>query len=843
MATVGTYKSFLGACLAKTEDFDGAPGKGINVMLHSEIVGLVMKELLCSFRSNLPKVFRSLLGDDPHMYEKYIPFWAALHDVGKVGTPFQAKIYGALGLRPSFIPPGSHPEGEFRHQVVTSCHLRRHLSSRKQVELLHILDGHHGTFASDTTIKEGSEFETFSTEEWVTERDLLIQILYRKFVGSEVKTVPLILKEVSQALLSLNWNYDQILAIAGFVCTADWIGSSIGKKELRLGPNMLSVVKSKVLASGFIGYKLQLGMSFEKVFGFSPNSMQDVLLHKVAQEGPGVYILEGPMGFGKTEAALYAAYELLASGKASGIYFAMPTQVTSDKIFERVNDTFLSRIVKGGHSTSNLVHSSAASNSAWGARALPGKYFFTKKKALLSPFGVGTVDQCAMVAINVRHKQVRSAGLYGKVVIIDEVHSYDSYTTFIIRKAIDSLRNAGATVIILSATLTANARNELLGESNGYTGCEYPLISSAKGSTPAEPVKGNDVKIIKSPNLEAMQEAIDRYNKGELVLWIENTVNDALEAYQEFLSQTGTAPDDLRVGLIHSRFLKKDRSLNESFWISLYGKGGDRSKGRILVGTQVLEQSIDIDADFLVTKICPMDMLLQRIGRLWRHRANDVARPSKQAVAYIVNPHTFDKVKLPYGVSSKVYSDYDLASTEMVLDRFPIARLPEDIRSMLESAANNIDPTLTGYMDTKKANETKLIEAAMKATGKFLEPVPDEKAAVRMIDQPTVNLILVDSYTSKQICVGGVTYLGGNKATMANVLSSNSVSITAINMGKTKVALVPPAWLGGYLYQGTKNDQNYIAILKPDGSITDASGQATGFCYHCKQGLIIPGRK
>ncbi|MEN3752597.1 DEAD/DEAH box helicase [Mangrovibacter sp. SLW1] len=194
--------------------------------------------------------------------------------------------------------------------------------------------------------------------------------------------------------------------------------------------------------------------------------------------GPGVYILEAQMGMGKTEAALYAAYQLLSKGKATGIYFALPTQLTSNKIYDRFN-TFLEQIVSAETpKRSLLLHSNAwLQNSEAGEEGSPGGSWFNQsKRGLLAPFAVGTIDQALMAVMNVKHGFVRAFGLAGKVVILDEVHSYDLYTGTILNELVAFLRQIDCTVIILSATLSQDRREALLQQTT--TSTAYPLITA-----------------------------------------------------------------------------------------------------------------------------------------------------------------------------------------------------------------------------------------------------------------------------------------------------------------------------------------------------------------------------
>jgi len=221
----------------------------------------------------------------------------------------------------------------------------------------------------------------------------------------------------------------------------------------------------------------------------------------------------------------------------------------------------------------------------------------------------------------------------------------------------------------------------------------YPLITKFSLNGKCETIipispQDKDVLITRCDDSRAFQRAIDVYNRGGLVLWIENTVGEAQNRYFSFVG-AGVQ----RVGLLHSRFTPIDRNQNENIWIGYFGKGGDRSQGRILVSTQVCEQSIDIDADLLVTALCPIDLFLQRVGRLWRHEENDSCRPKgiRREVLWF-SPNPMDLIdgelknfKKDYGNSAYVYHPYILThSYNFLIDKTNV-KIPYDIPYFIEA--------------------------------------------------------------------------------------------------------------------------------------------------------------
>src|SRR5262249_5257272 len=389
-------------------------------------------------------------------------------------------------------------------------------------------------------------------------------------------------------------------------------------------------------------------LSFPQLFpGLIANNLQDATMNVVNR--PGVYVVEGPMGFGKTEAALAAAYQLMATGKASGIYFGLPTQITSNRIHERMQP-FVDRIcndiepVQLAHGASWLVDTlhmmrlRAASPDTEGAdHARVGRsWFASPKRALLAPFGVGTIDQSLLGIVAAKHFFVRQFGLAGKVVILDEVHTYDLYTSTLIDALVNRLRELQCTVIILSATLIEKRRRELLGLSEDRAlNAAYPLVSGVAGALieqPSTPPPPKYIVVRAVTGAVLVENVITHAERGSCVLWIRNTVDEAQQTYRALQSANfqGGPP----IALLHSRFPFFRREELEADWMNRLGKDSThRPPGCVLVSTQVAEQSVDIDADMLVTDLAPTDMLLQRIGRLWRHERG--RRPCPRAEVWI----------------------------------------------------------------------------------------------------------------------------------------------------------------------------------------------------------------
>ena len=324
------------------------------------------------------------------------------------------------------------------------------------------------------------------------------------------------------------------------------------------------------------------------------------------------------------------------------------------------------------------------------SRVMVHQWFRGNKQGLLADFVIGTVDQLLMAALQQKHVMLRHLGLAGKVVVIDECHAYDAYMNCYLDRALTWLGRYKVPVILLSATLPAKRRVELVGAYlNGRTAPDgpwqtcrgYPLLTWTDGEKveqmtiplESEPRRVETFPLTKEQLTDTLRDALQ---EGGCAGVIVNTVKKA----QAVAARLRAELPEFEVIVFHAQFLMLDRAAKEQALMERIGKHStpEQRDKLIVVGTQVLEQSLDIDLDFLVTELCPMDLLLQRIGRLHRHKKRTRPQPVAQARCAVLDTGTED---LDEG-SKAVYGEWLLWRTRELL---PAAiTLPHDIAPLVQ---------------------------------------------------------------------------------------------------------------------------------------------------------------
>ena len=505
------------------------------------------------------------------------------------------------------------------------------------------------------------------------------------------------------------------MLLLGIVVAADWIASGDLFAGTPLDANIESARKDIFnRTQTFLqdNYLLHQSVSneihtFTDLWSFIPRSGMRPLQSKTEtifqQPGkPLAMILEAPMGEGKTEAALYAASQLAKIWKKEGFYVALPTAATSNQMYRRVND-MLKRLhlpqAKLMHSMAWLVNKDNIMYH--GEEALQAVLWTEPMRlGLIAPFAVGTVDQVMMAALRVKYGVLRLAGLTDKVLIIDELHSYDAYMSEIIVVLLKWCRALQIPVVMLSATLPQEKKEEYAkiydSQAVFSDGKAYPCITAFYGDEEIRqfPVAGShqtmDAAIKLLPILNNMQkiavQVVQQINDTSgCYCLLCNTVKEAQQLYQEVKILDRTLP----VLLFHARFHAKRRNeLEEECLQKLSSDPAKRSEKLLVIATQVIEQSLDIDFDYLFTDICPMDLLFQRIGRVWRHK--ETKRPFKisgPSITILVPKDT------DFGATGVVYPPILLEKTMNLLRDKSVLHIPQDIPKLVDDVYSDVDIT------------------------------------------------------------------------------------------------------------------------------------------------------
>ena len=488
---------------------------------------------------------------------------------------------------------------------------------------------------------------------------------------------------------------------------------------------------------------------FAARFGFAPNAVQRAVLEAVdGTMEPGILILEAQMGVGKTEAALAAAEIMAGRFGLGGIFFGLPTQATANGIFPRLLGWADTQSEEELPQAIRLAHGMAELNETY--LRLQGygvqleqdapeehqvqvhQWFRGSKQALLANFVIGTVDQLLMAALAQKHVMLRHLGLAGKVVIIDECHAYDTYMNCYLDRALEWLGWYKVPVILLSATLPARRRAELIEayqqkkaapDAPWKTSCGYPLLTWTDGAevkqraipvdTPSRTVQ---LTTLTEPELPALLRR--KLAEGGCAGVIVNTVKKA----QKIAQLLRESLPEKEVQLFHAQFLMPDRAAREDQLMERIGKESvpESRNDLIVVGTQVMEQSLDIDLDVLVTELCPMDLLLQRIGRLHRHRRS---RPGPLQEAYCAILDTGEEA-FDAG-SEAVYGQWLLWRTRKYLPRS--IRLPEDISPLVQQVYGWEQEAPEAEQSEKLRREYEQTQEKKKARAEaYLVPQPEE---------------------------------------------------------------------------------------------------------------------
>lgn len=706
----------------------------------------------------LPQGIPSALGFTTDEFYKVTKFLALTHDIGKCTPAFVEKL---LPRMPEIKVALCAAQLEIPRQMlnvkdVPHAHAGAALLRRAQVSdsIAAVVGAHHGRPETGTQILD---------DDIIDNRLCYFGSKQSRWAEAQTKLVKWALEEAGykNAEDLPEFSLPAQMILTGLVIMADWIASNTkyfplisteyvpekyNPQRAEQALNLLNLPAPWQVSNAW-----KTEDFFKKRFGFEPNGMQKAVIESASSMPyPGCLILEAPMGMGKTEAALAAAEIWMNRFRLGGVEFFLPSQATGNAMFSRL----LSWVNGMPHSeriSVELAHAMAEMNDEFAAlqrgevlveqaeqdeqeMLTVHSFFRGRKTRLLAELVVGTIDQMLMAGLKQKHVMLRHLGLIGKVVIIDECHAYDAYMSCYLDCVLSWLGAYGVPVILLSATLPEKRRMELAAaylnrRTRSSAALEtmqdaYPMITwTEKKAVRQQAIELSlPERVIKVARMEedGMMEAVAKALKmGGCAGVIVNTVRRAQTMALRFTELLA----DATVMLDHSQFLVADRTAHEKEILKRVGKRSDviSRRGVVVIGTQVLEQSLDLDFDLLVSDLCPMDLLLQRAGRLHRH---DRMRPKELSSARIIVLNARDTLE---SGAKAIYGEYLLSRTRDLLpDKFCI---PGDVSSLVQNT----------YDETRW--EPKETDSYQKAKKEFEDnnKRKEQKARQYRIDRPGIS--------------------------------------------------------------------------------------------------------
>lgn len=556
-----------------------------------------------------------------------IVFICAIHDIGKIHPTFQGRDEETLEILKQEGLNQVSFDTRFRHEQY-GANIFNRLSvddaDMKNSDIIsQIIRMHH-----QKEQKKNSDIDIIKIDDkekakkWRHIQNEIYDYVKNIF---RFDNLNLINKNISKSKLFVVQN-----AILGIMITSDWIASNsyvFDNQQYKNVDEFLESRKTQALRflnnEGLIRQQIPVMQNFMSAFGFNGRPVQNDVEKIVHKNDIKCMLIESDCGSGKTEAALYAAAVLGNRSGLSGIYMGLPTGVSAEAIQDRVDEFLTSRGMRNTklYTSKSMLLREPDKQPVWTDMS---------RQRLLASSAVGTVDQVMTAARLVRFESVRMDGLASKVLIIDEIHAYDAYMLAVIKDLLKICGELDVPVIMLSATLPISTKNDLLGVlgdgdielHNGYPVISYVTKDGrvhehvSRQYMPDKKISCELLPILNDNDKIALY-AVDAVKDGGCECVIMNTVADAICVYDKIKKNK---KNDCKIILYHSRMTINARDKTSRKILAMCGKDRTKRPERvIIVGTQVLEQSLDIDVDYMITAICPIDLLFQRIGRYHRH--------------------------------------------------------------------------------------------------------------------------------------------------------------------------------------------------------------------------------
>ncbi len=758
--------TFWGKAQPSNADPD-APGSH-PLAYHSLDVAACAREIL-SARPRVRAAAARLLELDEDAAGELLVALIALHDLGKCAPKFQMK---APEHWPAALGPcdalGVH-KGHHTKDGLTLWEAKLEAIARPRLwpgggnalrALAPAIFGHHGYPVGAPNGPTASQaLGRTGLSEALVHADAMLQLLHPEPLAANDLTM-------ERAALASWW-------VAGLTTLADWVGSNQEwfpyVAPLNDDPTLTvywalageRAVRA-VREAGLVAPRVAPLRQFSEIAGqASPTPTQRWAETTELPGGPLLAIIEDVTGAGKTEAAQMLVHRLMSDGRASGAYWAMPTQATANAMYARQRELFAALYEPCGDRLPSLVLAHGQQRLHPGFRAtvlglsgtgqaakaagtaqdedMPSSASCTafladdRRVALLADIGAGTVDQALLGVLPSRFNTLRLFALADKVLVIDEAHAFDAYMGVEVQELLRFHVALGGSAVVLSATLSSEQRERMVAAwMDGTNGgrrlgagasrtksVEYPLATVVSGgdvpvreeALQAASWSHRTVRVRMVHSVDgAVEHVVAEHGRGAAVAWVRNTVDDCLAA-AEMLRARGVAPL-----IFHARFAQGDRQERERQVLALFGKGASREdrRGRVLVATQVIEQSLDLDFDAMVSDLAPIDFLVQRAGRLWRHAERDDERPLPEGERELVvlapvfseQPSSewlggpFAGTAYVYGNSGVLWRTVKVLSSELAI------RTPQGMRALIGAV----------YDDDEVPDS--LLAAAQRAEGK-----------------------------------------------------------------------------------------------------------------------------
>lgn len=676
----------------------------------------------------------SLIGCPEELLQQWLVWAAIRHDLGKLTRSFQRMLVD-----------GDRRNYTVRHDSLGWVMWLERFSNdmpqtlKKTTDILvRTTTGHHGSPPSELQMNQRITLYPHATS---VDVDYAAAVLEELDAVVPMPAAPLDHEKLQQA----TW------WIAGAVVVADWLGSNSEWFSYQPVPNLqehweksLEKANIALAESGLVQSPLVAPCSMQDI---SPSwqarplqaAMQDINVSR-----PICAVVEDAMGAGKTEAALILGGRLIAAGQADRLYWALPTVATSNSLYERLAEYCPDAQRTLVHGYPVKLHAEHAAPWLLG----------DNRRRLFAPLSAGTVDQLMLAAMFSKYSVLRLMGLVGSVLVFDEIHAADGYMLSIIKVLIELHAKMGGSVILLSATLPMSYRDDLIaawekGNGNNPSSCtdrSYPVLvhTSGKDKT-VQHLRASATRSIQvehsSKEDTVREKLLAESAAGRCAVWVCTTVDEAIERYLHFRQEIGD-----NAMIFHSRYVADDRNSIEAQVLREFGKDSDAERaGKILIATQVVEQSLDLDFDFMVTDPAPIDLVLQRVGRLHRHDRGDRGQPT----LLLHTPRLDDG----WDISAKyVYKDMMpqiWLSTQILLDKGHID-LPGDLRAMVEIVyAYSGEDTPLGRLDDPQVSaraegDLVAVHPSLGYNGKGRKWLPDTAYQTRLGERSKVVAIVDD---------------------------------------------------------------------------------------------------